>query len=72
MRDFVPLNEVIGAVIIKGRLTIYVECCLKGCKIVAGTRKFDSMIGQYEIKCHPHDVTGDMENVTHLKSCDKN
>lgn len=37
----------------------------------AGTRKFDSMIGEYEIKCHPHDLTGDMENVKHLKVCDK-
>ena len=61
MRDFAPLKEVIGAAIINGRLTRGVECCLKECKNEAGTRKFDSMIGQYEIKCHPHDSTGDME-----------
>ena len=34
-----------------------------------GTCKFDSMIGQYEIKCHPHDLTGDVKNVKNLKVC---
>lgn len=66
-----PLKEVTGVVIIKGHLTGGVECCLKGCKNEAGTRKFDSMIGQYEIKCHSHHLTGDMENVKNLKVCDK-
>jgi len=34
----------------------------KGCKNEAGTCKFGSMIEQYKIKCHSHDLTGDMEN----------
>ena len=39
-----------------GRLVGGVQCCLTGCENEAGTRKFDSMIGQYEIKCSPHDL----------------
>ena len=44
---------------------------LKGCENDAGTRKFDSLIGRYEIKCSPQDLTGDMENVKNLRVCDK-
>lgn len=71
LHDFIPLNEITGAVIMNGRLIGGVQCCLMGCENEAGTRKFDSMIGQYEIKCSPHDLTGDMENVKNLRVCDK-
>jgi len=63
LHDFVPFKEVTGVVIISGNLTRGVESCLRGCKneVHVGTHKYDSMIGQYEIKCHPRDFTGDME-----------
>ena len=54
-----------------GRLTGGVKCCLKGCENEAGARrKFDSMIGRYEITCSPHNLT-DMENVMNVRVCDK-
>jgi hypothetical protein len=64
LHDFVPLKAITGAVIINRHLTGGVECCLKGCK--NETHKFDSMIGQYEIKCSSHVLTGDIENVKNL------
>ena len=48
-----------------------VQCCLKGCDNEAGSRKFDSMIGQYEMKCTPEDKTSDFEIVKNLRVCDK-
>ena len=54
-----------------GRLIGGIKCCLKGCENEAGSRKFDSMIGQYEMKCTPHDVTSDFENLKNLRVCDK-
>ena len=71
LHDFVPLKEISGAVIMNGRLIGGAKCCLKGCENDAGTRKFDSLIGRYEIKCSPQDLTGDMENVKNLRVCDK-
>jgi plastocyanin len=38
----------------------------KGRQNEAGTHKFDSTIGQYEIKCSSHVLTGDIENVKNL------
>ena len=71
LHDFVSLKEISGAVIMNGRLTGGAKCCLKGCENDAGARKFDSLIGRYEIKCSPQDLIGDMENVKHLRVCDK-
>ena len=42
-----------------------VQCCLKGCENEAGSRKFDSMVGRYELKCAPDDVTP--ENLKDLR-----
>ena len=44
---------------------------LLGCENDAGARKFDSLIGRYEIKCSPQDLIGDMENVKNLRVCNK-
>ena len=52
-----------------GRLMEGVQCCLKGCENEAGSRKFDSMVGQYELKCAPDDVIP--ENLKDLSVCDK-
>ena len=52
-----------------GRLMGGVQCCLKGCENEAGSRKFDSMVGWYELKCAPDDVTP--ENLKVLRVCDK-
>lgn len=69
--DFLPLNEITGTVIMHGRLNGGIQCCLKGCQNEAGPRKFDSMIGQYEMKCIPEDITSDFEIVKNLRVCDK-
>ena len=53
-----------------GRL-IGIQCCLKGCDNEAGSHKFDSIIGQYEMKCTPEDITSDFEIVKNLRVCDK-
>ena len=71
LHDFVSLKEISGAVIMNGHLSRGAKCCLKGCENDAGTRKFDSLIGRYEIKCSPQDLIGDMENVKNLRVCDK-
>ena len=71
LHDFIPLNEINEAVIMNGRLIVGVQCCLSGCENEAGCRKFDSMIGQYEIKCSPHDLLGNTENFKNLRVCDK-
>ena len=63
---FTPLNEINGAVIMNGRLIGGVPW-LSGCENEAGCRKFDSMIGQYEIKCSPHDLSGNTENFKNLR-----
>jgi len=70
LRDVLALGEITGTVIMHGRL-IGVRCCLKGCDNEAGYRKFDSMIGQYEMKCTPEDITSDFEIVKNLRVCDK-
>ena len=71
LHDFVSLKEISGAVIMNGHLTGGAKCCLKGCENDAGARKFDSLIGRYEIKCSPQYLIGDMENVKNLRVCDK-
>ena len=56
--EFVPLREIsAGAVIMNGRLTGGAECCLKGCENDVGIRKFDSLIGRYELKLSPQELT---------------
>ena len=51
------------------RLMGGVQYCLKGCENEARSRKFDSMVGRYELKCAPNDVTP--ENLKDLRVCDK-
>ena len=70
LNEFVPLKEITGTVFMNGRLIGGVQCCIKGCDKEAGLRKLDSMIGQYELKCSPHDLT-DLENIKNLRVCDK-
>ena len=60
LHDFVSLKEISGAVIMNVRLTGGATCCLKGCENDAGERKFDSLVGRYEIKRSPQDLIGDM------------
>ena len=67
--DFLLLEEIRGTVFMHGRLMGGVQCCLKGCENEAGSRKFDSMVGRYELKCAPDDVTP--ENLKDLRVCDK-
>ena len=52
-----------------GRLTGGAQCSLKGYENEAGSRKFDSMVGQYELKCTPDDIISDSFN--DLWVCDK-
>ena len=52
-----------------GRLTGGAQCCLKGCENKAGSRKYDSMVGQYKLKCTPDDIIP--ENFKDLRVCDK-
>ena len=66
---FLLLEEIRGTVFMHGRLMGGVQCCLKGCQNEAGSRKFDSMVGQCELKCAPDDVTP--ENLKDLRVCDK-
>ena len=54
-----------------GRLIGEIKCCLKWCENEAGSRKFNSMIGQCEMKCTPHDITSEFENLRNLRECDK-
>ena len=63
LRDNLPLNKITGTVIMHGRLIGGMQCCLKGCANEAGSRKFDSMIGQYEMKCTTHDLKSGFENL---------
>ena len=67
--DFLLLEEIRGTVFMHGRLMGGVQCCLKGCENEAGSRKFGSMVGRYELKCAPDDVTP--ENLKDLRICDK-
>ena len=67
--DFLLLEEIRGTVFMHGRLMGGVQYCLKGCENEAGSRKFDSMVGRYELKCAPDDVTP--ENLKDLRICDK-
>ena len=69
LRDFLPLNEISRTVFMHGRLTGGAQCCLRGCENEAGSRKFDSMVGQYELKCTPDDITSEI--LRDLRVCDK-
>ena len=69
--EFVPLREIsAGAVIMNGRLTGGAECCLKGCENDVGIRKFDSLIGRYELKLSHQELT-DHDDVHNLRVCNK-
>ena len=69
--EFVPLREIsAGAVIMNGRLTGGAECCLKGCENDVGIRKFYSLIGRYESKLSPQELT-DHDDVHNLRVCNK-
>ena len=55
--NFVPLQEIsAGAVLMNGRLTGGAKCCLKGCENDVGIRKFDSLIGRYDLKLFPKNL----------------
>ena len=70
--EFVPLREIsAGAVIMNGRLTGGAECCLKGCENDVGIRKFDSLIGRYELKLSPKNLITDQDDVNNLRVCNK-
>jgi len=71
LRDFLPLNEITGTVIMHGRLIGGTQCCLMRCENEAGSRKFDSIIGQYEMKCTPEDIASDFEIDKNLRVCDE-
>ena len=53
-----------------GRLTGGPKCCLKGCENDVGIRKFDSLIGRYELKLSPQELT-DHDDVHNLRVCNK-
>jgi len=44
--DCLLLDEISRTVFMHGRLTGGAQCCLKGCENEAGSRKFDSVVGQ--------------------------
>ena len=52
-----PLQEIsAGAVLMNGRLTGVAKFCLKGCENDVGIRKFDSLIGRYELTLFPKNL----------------
>ena len=53
--DCLPLDEISRTVFMHGRLNGGAQC-LKGCENEAGSKKFDSMVRQYELKCTPDDI----------------
>ena len=53
-----------------GRLTGGPKCCLKGCENYVGIRKFDSLIGRYELKLSSQELT-DQHDVNNLRVCNK-
>ena len=53
-----------------GRLTGGPKCCLKGCENDVGIRKFDSLIGRYELKLSSQELT-DQDDVNNLRVCNK-
>ena len=57
--DCLRLDEISRTVFMPGRLTGVAQCCLKGYENEAGLRKFNSMVGQYELKCTPDDIISD-------------
>ena len=53
-----------------GRLTGGAKCCLKGCENDVEIRKFDSLIGRYELKLSPQELT-DKDDVNNIRVCNK-
>ena len=53
-----------------GRLTGGAKFCLKGCENDVGIRNFDSLIGRYELKLSPQELT-DHDDVHSLRVCNK-
>ena len=53
-----------------GHLTGGAKCWIKGCENDVGIRKFDSLIGRYELKLSPQELT-DHDNVNNLRVCNK-
>ena len=71
LHDNLHLNEITRTVIMHGRLIGGIQCCSKGCENEAESQKFDSMIGQYKMKCTPHDFKFDFEHLKNVRVCDK-
>ena len=59
-----------ASVVMNGLLTGGAKCCLKGCENDVGIGKFDSLIGRYELKLSPQELT-DQEDVNNLRVCNK-
>lgn len=53
LREHISLNSVLGLVLMNGRIFGGNNCCIKNCNREAGSRKFESMIGVYELACSP-------------------
>ena len=71
LRDIEKLGSLCGTIHMHGRLLGGMECCIVGCSN-AGTRKFDSLIGRYELKCSPDLLkANDITIFNDLKVCDK-
>ena len=63
------MDEISKTVFMHERLTEDAQFCLKGHENEAGSRKLDSMVGQYEMKCSPDDIIP--ESLKDLRVCDK-
>ena len=72
---YFPLSQIMIMIWNKKKLKLnwfeIFKCSLKGCENEAGSLKFDSIIGQYEMKCTPHDITSDFGNLRNQRVCDK-
>ena len=55
----------------QGRLTVGGKCCIKECENEVGIRKFDSLIGRYELKLSPKNLITDQDDVNNLRVCNK-
>lgn len=54
-----------------GQLIGGMQCCLKGCENESSSRKFDSNVGRYEMKCTPHEIAFDFKNLKNCLVCDE-
>ena len=72
LHNLLPVDAISGHIFMNGRLLGGAQCCIRGCSNEAGPRKFDSMIGRYELTCATSLVTtGDEQAFKDLRVCDK-